>query len=102
MSIGKRILELRTKAGLTQLELAERLYVTDKAVSKWERDGGEPNTQALIEMGKIFSVSIDYLLTGESKEKIVIMSETEKIAFDDDVEKAIQDVNFYDKINSNK
>ena len=88
MSIGKRILELRTKAGLTQLELAERLYVTDKAVSKWERDGGEPNTQALIEMGKIFSVSIDYLLTGESKEKLVIMSETEKIAFDDDVEKA--------------
>lgn len=88
MSIGKRILELRTKAGLTQLELAERLYVTDKAVSKWERDGGEPNTQALIEMGKIFSVSIDYLLTGESKEEIVIMSETEKIAFDDDVEKA--------------
>ena len=88
MSIGKRILELRTKAGLTQLELAERLYVSDKAVSKWERDGGEPNTQALIEMGKIFSVSIDYLLTGESKEKIVIMSETEKIAFDDDVEKA--------------
>lgn len=88
MSIGKRILELRTKAGLTQLELAERLYVTDKAVSKWERDGGEPNTQALIEMGKIFSVSIDYLLTGESKEKVVVMSETEKIAFDDDVEKA--------------
>ena len=88
MSIGKRILELRTKAGLTQQELAERLYVTDKAVSKWERDGGEPNTQALIEMGKIFSVSIDYLLTGESKEKVVVMSETEKIAFDDDVEKA--------------
>jgi transcriptional regulator with XRE-family HTH domain/NACalpha-BTF3-like transcription factor len=87
MSIGKRILELRTKAGLTQLELAERLYVTDKAVSKWERDAGDPNTQALIEMGKIFSVSIDYLLTGESKEKVVIMSETEKIAFDDDVEK---------------
>lgn len=34
---GKKIAELRKKKGLTQKELAERLYVTDKAISKWER-----------------------------------------------------------------
>lgn len=86
MSIGKRIAVLRNKMGLTQQELADRLFVTDKAVSKWERDGGEPNTQALIEMAKIFEVSVDYLLTGIENEKIVIMSMTEKIAIDDNVE----------------
>lgn len=98
MTIGKRIYELRTKAKLTQQELADRLFVTDKAVSKWERDGGEPNTQALIDIANIFSVSIDYLLTGESKEKVVVMSEIEKIAFDDDVEMAKKHSNLLGKI----
>lgn len=87
MSIGKRIAELRNKQGLTQQELADRLYVTDKAVSKWEREGGEPNLQALIEMSKIFEVSLDYLLTGLEKEKVLIMSLTEKVISEDDLEK---------------
>lgn len=47
MSIGKRIFELRTKANLTQLKLVENINVTDKAVSKWERDFGEPNKLTL-------------------------------------------------------
>lgn len=86
MSIGKRIADLRNKLGLTQQELADRLYVTDKAVSKWEREGGEPNLQALIEMSKIFEVSLDYLLTGVDKEKVIIMSLTEKIISEDNLE----------------
>ena len=84
MTIGKRIIELMKKANLTQLELAEKLSVTDKAVSKWERGLGEPNTKSIIDMSEIFNVSIDYLLTGDNKDYIG-MSIIEKIAFDDDV-----------------
>lgn len=88
MSLAKRIVELRTTKGMTQLQLADELSVTDKAVSKWERDLGEPNMQSLIALADIFSVSIDYLLTGKDYEKIVFMSKIERIAYEDDVEAA--------------
>lgn len=86
MSIGKRISKLRKESNLTQLELAEKLSVTDKAVSKWERGVGEPNTQSIVEMSKLFNVSVDYLLTGKEKEEKEKYSLSEKMAIDDDVE----------------
>ena len=64
-SIGKTIAELRKSKGWTQVELAERLNVSDKAVSKWESEGGFPEITQLPVLASIFDVSIDYLMTGK-------------------------------------
>ena len=69
MNIGKRIAELRKERQWTQQELAEKIYVTDKAVSKWEQGLGCPELSTMIELSKIFGVSTDYLLKGEEYEK---------------------------------
>ena len=63
--IGKNIAELRKSFGMTQLELAEKLNYSDKAISKWER--GEVTTDILVlkEVADIFGVSLDYFLEEE-------------------------------------
>lgn len=60
--IGERIAELRKQAGQTQYELAETLYVTHQAVSKWEKGKSIPSIEILYELTKLYHVSIDYLL----------------------------------------
>ena len=85
-TLADRIRTLRKQKKLTQLELSEMLYVTDKAVSKWETNEGNPDISLLSKLAEIFDVSIDYLLTGTTKEKIVVVSLTEKIAMDDNVD----------------
>lgn len=64
MGVGKRIAELRKKQGLTQEQLAEMLSTTRQAVSKWESEKSTPDIVYVISMGKIFGVSMDYLLLG--------------------------------------
>ena len=56
------ILELRTKKGLSQAELAEKLMVTRQAVSRWENGETIPNTETLKLLSKEFDVSINTLL----------------------------------------
>lgn len=56
------ILELRTKNGLSQDELAEKVYVTRQAVSRWENGETTPNTETLKLLSKLFDVSINTLL----------------------------------------
>ena len=56
------ILQLRTKKGLSQDELAEQLYVTRQAVSRWENGDTIPNTETLKLLSKLFDVSINTLL----------------------------------------
>lgn len=56
------ILELRTKRGLSQDELAEKIYVTRQAVSRWENGETIPNTETLKLLSKFFDVSINTLL----------------------------------------
>ena len=51
------LLQLRTKAGLSQDELAERMFVTRQAVSRWERGDTIPNTETLKRLSKLFDVS---------------------------------------------
>lgn len=85
-TLADRIRTLRKQKKLTQLELSEMLYVTDKAVSKWETNEGNPDISLLSKLAEIFDVSIDYLLTGTTKEKVVVVSLTEKIAMDDNVD----------------
>ncbi len=84
-SIGKTIASLRKTKGWTQIELAEKLNVSDKAVSKWESEGGFPEITQLPVLAEIFDVSIDYLMTGkETKPEIITMSKIEFCAKNDD------------------
>lgn len=85
-SIGKTIAELRKGKGWTQIELAEKLQVSDKAVSKWEKDNGAPSVEFFPVLAELFDVSIDYLMTGKSVEpEIIAMSKIELCAKNDDV-----------------
>ncbi len=63
--IAVNISELRRKNGITQLELAERLNYSDKAVSKWERGESCPDVATLKQIADLFSVTVDYLLQVE-------------------------------------
>lgn len=61
------ILELRTKSGLSQDALAEKIYVTRQAVSRWETGETVPNTETLKLLSKLFDVSINTLLGAPRK-----------------------------------
>ena len=78
MYIGQRIKELRLKKSMTQAELAELLFVSDRTISKWEQERGNPDINTLEALSTILSVSIDYLITG--KEYTPTTSENTKIA----------------------
>ena len=65
MEFNEKLQELRKRKGLTQEALAERLYVSRTAVSKWESGRGFPNLESLKAIAKVFSVSLDELLSGE-------------------------------------
>lgn len=67
---GAMIRELREKNELTQAELAEKLFVTDKTVSKWENGKGYPDVSLLEPIAKAFGVSVTELLTGRSVSNI--------------------------------
>ncbi len=80
MEFNEKLQELRKKKGLTQEELAEALYVSRTAISKWESGRGYPNIESLKAIAKYFSVTVDELLStdevlslaeadGESKKK---------------------------------
>ncbi len=62
METKDAILKLRTKNGLSQEELAEKVYVTRQAVSRWENGETVPNTETLKRLSKLFDVSINTLL----------------------------------------
>lgn len=61
-TFGTMIVALRKEQGMTQLELAEKMGVTDKAVSKWERDLSFPDVNSIPKLAEIFNVSIDELM----------------------------------------
>lgn len=61
-TLGTRIAELRKQHGMTQLELAEKMGITDKAVSKWERDLSCPDINSLPNLAEIFGVSVEELM----------------------------------------
>lgn len=63
--IGELICTLRKEKGLTQVQLAERLNVSDKAVSKWERGLGCPDVSLLARLSQVFAVDLEKLLAGE-------------------------------------
>lgn len=66
-TIGGLIAALRKANGMTQKELAERLNVSDKTISRWERDDGAPDLAVIPVLAEIFGVTCDELLRGERK-----------------------------------
>ncbi len=67
--IAKNISELRVSHSMTQLELAEKLHYSDKAVSKWERGESAPEIATLKAIAELFEVSVDYLVQSEHKKE---------------------------------
>ena len=65
IKIGRFIQEKRKESNLTQSELAEKLYISDRAVSKWERGVCLPDTEKMPEICKILNITLTDLLSGE-------------------------------------
>ena len=78
MEFNEKLQTLRKQKGLTQEELAERLFVSRTAVSKWESGRGYPNIDSLKTIAKLFSVTIDELLSGEEALNIAEEEHKEK------------------------
>ncbi len=66
--IGKKIVEQRILKGLTQTELAGKLFVTHQAVSKWENGKSIPSIEVLVELTALFDITIEYLLDNTTLE----------------------------------
>ncbi|MBQ9624916.1 MAG: helix-turn-helix transcriptional regulator [Clostridia bacterium] len=67
-TMGKLIAERRKELGLTQADLADKMGVTDKAVSKWERDLSYPDLSSLPKLAEIFEMSVDELMQIKHRE----------------------------------
>ena len=67
MKIGQLILQLRTEKGLTQQQLADRLQVSNKAVSKWETGNGVPDSSLWTELSTVLGADLSKLLQGEPR-----------------------------------
>ena len=65
MKVGKFIAESRKQKNLTQMQLAQKLNITDKAISKWERGKAMPDANIMLELCDILSISVNELLSGE-------------------------------------
>ena len=65
VKIGKFIAECRKKQGLTQLQLAERLNITDRAISKWENGKSMPDSSIMLELCDVLNITVTDLLNGE-------------------------------------
>ena len=70
-SLGKIIAELRKENNMTQMDLAEKMCVTDKAVSKWERDISCPDIKTINKLAEIFNVDINILLNTKVNTKSI-------------------------------
>ena len=83
MTLGEKLSKLRKEYNYTQEQLADILGVSRQSISKWESDIAYPETEKLIELGKLFECSMDYLLKDEVTERTgVSVSEstfTEKV-----------------------
>lgn len=78
---GELICALRKKIKYTQLELAEQLGVSDKAVSKWERGVGSPDISLLPSLAKVLNVDVKALLNGSLNEKDMSSGNIRKLKF---------------------
>jgi transcriptional regulator with XRE-family HTH domain len=77
MTFGEKLQSLRKQSGLSQERLASQLTVSRQAISKWELDSSLPDIENIIQISKLFNVSIDYLLDDdiENTDDIAIVKE---------------------------
>ena len=75
-SMGNFLTDLRKEKGLTQQEVADNLNVSNKTVSKWERDEGYPEITMLTEIAKFYEITTDELLQGGRKEREALSVDT--------------------------
>ncbi len=73
--IAKNLSSLRKRSKLTQLQLAEQLNYSDKAISKWEKGESLPSIEVLHKLCHLYGVSMDYMVGDEKKEPKVIATE---------------------------
>ena len=66
MNIGKRLTKLRKMKNITQLELADKLFITDKTISSWESNRTTPSLEMLVKLSEIFSCNVGYLIYGDN------------------------------------
>ena len=76
-TLGTIIAELRKQHGMTQLELAEKMGVTDKAVSKWERDLSCPDINSIPNLAEILGVSVEELMQVKKEAEAPVSKVTE-------------------------
>lgn len=81
VKIGKLIYQLRKENHMTQLQLAEQMNISDKAVSKWERGLGCPELSLLPDLSKIFNVDLEKLLSGELNANEILGGNMKKMHF---------------------
>ena len=91
MSIGERIVEMRTAKNMSQSQLAQALSVSRQAVSKWENDQSSPDTIHLVQLADILDTEVAYLATGVKpvyEEAPIILNMVKKV--DKVVEKVVE------------
>ena len=81
VKIGKLIYNLRKEKNLTQVQLAERMNISDKTVSKWERGFGCPEVSLLPELSTILDVDLENLLSGELDRNEILGGSMKKLQF---------------------
>ena len=94
MEFNEKLQYLRKESGLTQEELAGRLYVTRTAISKWESGRGYPNIDSLKAIAKFFGVTVDELLSGSEAIRLAEADAKEKAKRSHDLIYGLVDVAF--------
>lgn len=79
--VGNLIHQLRKEKNLTQKQIADKMNISDKTISKWERGQGYPDISFLKELAKILGVSIDLLLDGEIIQNELVAGNMNKVKF---------------------
>ena len=82
IKIGKFIAECRKKQGLTQMQLAEKLNITDRAISKWENGRSMPDSSIMLELCDILKITVNDLLSGEIVNMENINQKNEQLLLD--------------------
>ncbi len=79
-SMGELITFLRKEKGMTQNDLAQKMNVTDKAVSKWERDLSRPDINSIPKLAEILGISVEELVNAQTKEENKKLDEIVNVA----------------------
>ena len=97
IKIGKYIAAKRKEQSLTQMELAEKLGITDRAVSKWETGKSLPDSSIMVELCKILRISVNELLCGEDIKMEDYNMKTEELLLEMKHEKEEKDRQMFNK-----